>query len=147
MLPVTVTMRNRYVLLADVLAIMLAAWAAFAFTFGWLFSENRPEFLPFLALAVVIKIGLFFAFGMYRRYWRYAGFWDLITIVLVNSAASILLSGVMVGSRLLDIIPTGFSRAVPPLDWLFALALTVGIRATVRAVAETMATKDPVQPT
>lgn len=140
-------MRNRYLLLADVLAIMLAAWAAFAYKFGWLFSENRPEFLPFLFLAVVIKIGVYFAFGMYRRYWRYAGFWDLIAIVLANSAASILLSGVMVGSRLLDIIPTGFSRAVPPLDWLFALALTVGIRATVRAVAETMSTKAPGQPT
>jgi FlaA1/EpsC-like NDP-sugar epimerase len=124
---------------------MLAAWAAYAFKFGWLFSEARPEFLPFLAFAVVIKIGVFFAFGMYRRYWRYAGFWDLIAVVLANSAASILLSGVMVGSRLLELIP-GFPRTVPPLDWLFALALTVGLRASVRAIAETVSRKAPGQP-
>lgn len=128
-------MRNRYLLVADTLAVILAAWAAFAFRFGWLFSEERPEFVPFLLIAVVIKIGAFFAFGMYRRYWRYAGFWDLMAIVLANSAASVALGGVMVGSRLMGWIP-GLSRSVPPLDWLFALALTVGLRASVRAIAE-----------
>ncbi len=130
-------MRNRYLLVADVLAIALAAWAAFAFRFGWLFNEERPEFVPFLIIAVVIKIGAFFAFGMYRRYWRYAGFWDLMAIVLANSAASIVLGAVMVGSRLMGWIP-GLSRSVPPLDWLFALALTVGLRASLRAIAETV---------
>jgi len=130
--------RNRYLLVADALAVMLAAWAAYAFRFGWLFTEERPEFLPFLCLAVVIKISAFFAFGMYRRYWRYGGFWDLIAVVLANSAASIVLGAVMVGSRLLGLFPGGFPRAVPPLDWLFALALTLGLRASVRAIAETM---------
>ena len=123
-------MRNRYLLLADILAIMLAAWAAFAFRFGWLFTEARPEFVPFLLTAVVVKVCTFMAFGLYRRYWRYAGFWDLIAIVLANSAASIVLSAVMVGSRLMGWIE-GWSRTIPPLDWLFALALTVGLRASV----------------
>ena len=131
-------MRNRYLLVADALAISLAAWAAFAFRFGWLFSESRPEFLPFVVLAVVVKITTFIAFGLYRRYWRYAGFWDLMAVVLANSAASIILSAIMVGSRLMEWIP-GLSRSLPPLDWLFALALTVGLRASVRAIAETMA--------
>ncbi len=130
-------MRNRYLLVADILAVILAAWAAFAFRFGWLFNESRPEFVPFLIIAVVIKIGAFFVFGMYRRYWRYAGFWDLMAIVLANSAASIVLGAVMVGSRLMGWIP-GLSRSVPPLDWLFALALTVGLRASLRAIAETV---------
>ncbi len=139
-------MRNRYLLVADTLAVMLAAWAAFAFRFGWLFSEERPEFIPFLLIAVVIKIVAFFVFGMYRRYWRYAGFWDLMAIVLANSAASVVLGGVMVGSRLMGWIP-GLSRSVPPLDWLFALALTVGLRASVRAIAETVAKRPKGQMT
>lgn len=140
-------MRNRYLLVADVAAVMLAAWAAFAFKFGWLFSEERPEFVPFLVLAVVIKISVFFLFGMYRRYWRYAGFWDLIAVVLANSAAAIILGILMVGSRLLefDWIP-GLSRLVLPLDWIFALALTVGLRASIRAIAETVSKKSPGQP-
>jgi FlaA1/EpsC-like NDP-sugar epimerase len=132
-----VRVRNRYLLLADVLAIMLAAWAAFAFRFGWLFIESRSEFIPFLLIAVGVKVGTFMAFGLYRRYWRYAGFWDLVAIVLANSAASVVLSAIMVGSRLVGWIE-GLSRTVAPLDWLFALALTAGLRASLRAVAETM---------
>lgn len=134
-------MRNRYLLVADVLAVMLAAWAAFAFWFGWFFTETRPEFIPFLGLAVVIKISVFFAFGMYRRYWRYAGFWDLVSIVMANGASSILLGVAMVLMRLLDWIPLGFSRSIPPLDLLFTLSLTVGMRASLRAIAETMSKK------
>jgi FlaA1/EpsC-like NDP-sugar epimerase len=135
-------MRNRYLLAADLLAVMLAAWSAYAYKFGWLFNETRPEFVPFLVLAVVVKIAAFFAFGVYRRYWRYAGFWDLIALVLANSAGSLMLSGVMVGSRLLEWIP-GFPRSVPPLDWLFCLALTVGVRASLRAIAETVSKRSP----
>lgn len=131
-------MKNRYLLLADVAVVILAAWAAFAFRFGWFFSEERAEFLPFLAVALVTKIAAFLAFGVYRRYWRYAGFWDLLSLVLANSAGSLALLLVMVGIRVLGLIPDGFSRSVPPLDWLFCLALTVGIRASVRAVAETV---------
>jgi FlaA1/EpsC-like NDP-sugar epimerase len=133
-------MRNRYLLAADIVAIVLAASGAFAFKHGWLFLDERPEFWPFLLLAVVLKVTAFFAFGMYRRYWRYGGFWDLMAVVLANSAASLVLGVIMVGLRnATDLIPGGFSRAVPPLDWLFALALTVGLRASVRAIAETAA--------
>jgi hypothetical protein len=71
-------MRNRYLFVADILAALLAAWGAFAFRFGWLFADERPEFVPFLLTAIVIKVGTFFAFGLYRRYWRYAGFSDLV---------------------------------------------------------------------
>ena len=61
-------MRNRYLFIVDVLAIMLAAWSAFAFRFGWLFTESRPEFIPFLLIAVGVKVTTFMAFGLYRRY-------------------------------------------------------------------------------
>lgn len=134
-------MRNRYLLLADLVAVLIAAWAAFAFRFGWDLRDERAEvFVPFVVLAVLIKSAAFLAFGMYRRYWRYAGFWDLLSVVLANSAASILLAGVMVLGGVLG-WHQGLSRSIPPLDWLFALALTLGIRATVRAVSETMTLK------
>jgi len=129
-------MRNRYLFVADILAVVVAAWASFAFRFGWLFNDTRSEFIPFLLIALFVKLGIFFAFGMYQRYWRYAGFWDLMSIVLANSAASVVLGTLMVGLRLMDWIP-GLSRSVPPLDWLFSLALTVGLRASLRAMAET----------
>jgi FlaA1/EpsC-like NDP-sugar epimerase len=131
-------MRNRYLFVADVLGISVAACAAFGVRFGWLFLEFRPEFVPFLAATVVVKVITFYVFGLYRRYWRYAGFWDLVAIVLANTAASAVLLALMVGSRLMGWV-AGWSRSVSPLDWMFAVAITVGLRASVRAIAESMA--------
>jgi FlaA1/EpsC-like NDP-sugar epimerase len=137
-------MRNRYVLIADIVAVALAAWLAFAFRFGWLFHSSRPEFIPFLIIVVVVKILVFGGFGLYHRYWRYAGFWDLMAVVLANAAASLLVAVIMIGLRLGGAIE-GLSRSVLPSDWLLALALTTGLRASVRAIAETRARRRPVR--
>jgi FlaA1/EpsC-like NDP-sugar epimerase len=130
--------RNRYVLLSDVVVVGLAAWGAFALRFGWLFMGSRDEFLLFLVTAIGVKISIFYGFGLYQRYWRYASFWDLMAVVLANSVASLVFAVVMVALRLLEFIP-GLSRSVLPIDWLLGLALTTGVRASVRILAETTA--------
>jgi FlaA1/EpsC-like NDP-sugar epimerase len=131
-------MRNRYLFVADILAIVLAAWMAFGLRWGWLFFGFRHEFIPFLLAAVVVKLSIFYGFGLYRRFWRYAAFWDLVAIVLANSAASVLLTAIMVGVRFMGLID-GWSRMLTPLDWLFCLSATLGLRVSVRAIAETKA--------
>src|SRR6187431_1213622 len=88
-------MRNRYVFIADVLITALAVCAAYGMRFGFNFIQYRKECVPFLIAAVVIKLTAFYAFGLYRRYWRYAGYWDLVAIVLANSAGSAVLMIVM----------------------------------------------------
>lgn len=130
--------RNRYVLMADIVVVALAAWAAFALRFGWLFMDNREEFGLFIAVAVLTKTTVFFGFGLYKRMWRYASFWDLMAVVVANSVASLGVAVIMVALRLADVIP-GLSRSVLPIDWLLALALTTGVRASVRVLAETTA--------
>ena len=130
-------LRNRYVLIIDAVMIAVAVWSAFALRFGWLFMETRVEFAPFIVAAVVIKLTVFYWLGMYLRYWRYASFWDLMAVVLANSVASLILGVAMVGLRLADVIPE-LSRAVLPLDGLVCLALTTGVRASIRVIAETM---------
>lgn len=129
-------MRNRYLLVADVVVVAVAVYAAFAFRFGWLFIDFRSEFPVFFATALVTKIGAFIAFGLYRRYWRYAGFWDLVSLVLANSAASVVLTFLLALALGADVI-SELPRSVLPLDWLLALSLTAGVRASVRAIAET----------
>jgi FlaA1/EpsC-like NDP-sugar epimerase len=128
-------MRVRYLLLLDAIAIVAAIWAAFAFRFGWFFLTAHPEFLLLAAGAVLLKVATFVMFGVYQRYWRYATFADLMTFVLANVAGSVLLGVFAVGLRLFDLIP-GLSRTIPPLDLLFAITFTVGLRASVRAVGE-----------
>jgi FlaA1/EpsC-like NDP-sugar epimerase len=128
-------MRNRYVLLADVLAVAIAATGTFVLRFGWLFLDERREFPWFLGAAVVVKICVFLRFGLYRRFWRYAGFWDLMAVAHANTAASVLFGLVMSGLRVTSVID-GLSRSVLPIDWLLALVLTTGVRASVRVIAE-----------
>ena len=60
-------MRNRYFLLGDSLLIALAVFGAFALRFDWRFYLERHEFLPYLALALIVKLPTFYLFGMYRR--------------------------------------------------------------------------------
>lgn len=138
-----IAIRNRYVLVADLVVIAVAVWAAFALRFGWLFMDFRAEFKPFLIAALLIKIPTFFAFRLYARYWRYAGFWDLMAVVVANIVASVLLAVMMWSLRLAEVVPE-LSRSVLPLDWLVALAMTTAVRASMRIIAESMTARPAV---
>ena len=84
-------MRNRYILAADTAAIALSVVGAFVLRLDWFFAQSPEHTLPFLfclAAAIVVKPPVFYGFGLYRRYWRYAGVRDLLLVVLAESAAS-----------------------------------------------------------
>src|SRR2546425_1613205 len=82
-------MRNRYVLLADLPLIAIAAFGAFVARFDLLFYQHRPEFRIYLLAALAIKPTVFFLFGMYGRYWRYAGLQELPGAFFGGTASSI----------------------------------------------------------
>jgi FlaA1/EpsC-like NDP-sugar epimerase len=128
--------RNRYVLVADLIMILVAAWGAFSLRFGWFFLPMRTEFATFVLVAILVKPLVFASFGLYRRYWRYASIWDLMAVVVATVVAAIVFTLVMVGIVLLEWIPE-LPRSVIPLDWLLTLALATGVRASVRIMAET----------
>ena len=58
-------MRNRYLLLCDVPIVAMAAYGAFALRFDWYVPRTRPEFLPYLIVALLLKTAVFFRLGMY----------------------------------------------------------------------------------
>ena len=131
-----VLIRNRYVLLADIVMLAVSAWTAFALRYGLVFTALAPEFHVFLAASIGIKIAVFFFFGLYRRFWRYASFWDLLSVVVANAVGSLIFAAVMVMALLSGVIPQ-LSRSVVPIDFLLGLALTTAVRASVRVIAET----------
>jgi len=128
-------MRNRYVLLADVVAVGSAALGAFVLRFDWYFPQFHPEFLLFLAAALLIKPPIFYGFGLYRRYWRYATVLDLTSVVFACGAAAVAMS-LFVGFALRFGLIEGFSRAVLVIDILLTLLIVGGIRMSVRLVHE-----------
>ncbi len=127
-------MRNRYVLLADLPLVAIAAFGAFALRFDWL-VQNRPEFHSFLLGVLILKPIVFYLFGMYGRYWRYASAQDLLAVTLAVSTASVA-AAVYVGiGRYFQLIPD-FSRQVIPIDWLLTLAMTGGLRMSIRVIGD-----------
>lgn len=128
-------MRNRYILLGDLLLTAFAAAGAFALRFDWRFYEYRAEFVPYLVAAVLIRPLVFYAFGMYRRFWRYASVGELIATAVAVLASSLFLA-VSVAVAFVVRSSFEFSRAVIAIDALLTLVLTGGLRMSVRILAE-----------
>ena len=128
-------MRNRYVLLADLFAFALAACGAFGLRFDWYFFERRAEFLPFVVSAPIVKAVVFYFFGMYRRFWRYATIEDLLAMMIAGSAASVAMT-VLIVAGLVSGYVYEFSRSVVAADWVLTLCLCGTVRLSVRLIGE-----------
>jgi FlaA1/EpsC-like NDP-sugar epimerase len=128
-------MRNRYILLADLPLIAIAAAGAFTLRFDLLFPQHRPEFVPFLLAALVIKPLVFHAFGMYGRYWKYAGVQELLAVALAVSASSVAMALFVIAWAGAGFV-SSFSREVIIIDWLLMLAAVGGLRMSVRVLGD-----------
>jgi FlaA1/EpsC-like NDP-sugar epimerase len=132
------TIRNRFILVADIVAILLSVLGAFVLRLDWFFTRS-PEYIGSFQLsliaALVIKPPVFFFFGLYQRYWKYAGVRDLLLVILAESAASALLALVVSVALQFEIIPF-FPRSILAIDWLLAVACLAGIRLSVRLIFE-----------
>lgn len=128
-------LRNRYLLLCDVPLVAAAAYGAFALRFDWFFPLHRPEFVPFLAAALIVKPAIFIVLGMYSRLWRYASVQDLLAVLLAVSAGSVAVAGLVAAGMVTGWIDE-FSRAVVVIDWLLTLCAIGGIRMGVRLIGE-----------
>ncbi len=132
----TAGMKNRYVLLADLPLIAIAAFGAFAGRFDWLFYGDRPEFPLYVIVALCVKPGIFLLMGMYRRHWQYASVPEMVVVVVAVTASSLAMAVLVALASLLEILPFGFSRAVWFNDWILTLATTGGMRMAIRFVHE-----------
>ena len=128
-------MRNRFVFLLDPPLVAAAALGAFVLRFEWTFAVFRPEYLPFLIAAVVVKPMIFAAFGLYTRYWRYASVLDMVLIAAGVTASSLALAALVAVLVMTGVIQE-FSRAVLVIDWLLTLLAVGGMRLSVRLVGE-----------
>ena len=128
-------MRNRYVVLADVLALALAAFGAFLLRFEWFFLSYRPEFWDFLVISIVVKPILFRLFGLYSRYWRYSSMRDIPVILLGASVATIGVDVIVAAFRFAGYIEQ-LSRVVLLADLILTMLAAGGVRFGIRALGE-----------
>lgn len=130
-------MKNRYVLVADLLLIALAAFGAFTARFDFAFYTHRDEFLPYLLFALATKPWVFGAFGMYRRYWQYTTIPDVAMVFTAVATSSVLMGAFVVFG--LGQFFDEFSRVVVLNDLLMTFAAVAGLRVGLRVVHESTA--------
>ena len=129
--------RNRYLLLLDLILIVAAAFGAMALRFelGPLFFYYLPFAYWMLGVSLVIKPLFFYLFGMYRRMWVYASIRELRLVAVGVTASSVVVAIILVifTSQKLFI---GFPRSVLIIDWLLSIIFIGGIRFLLRLLAE-----------
>lgn len=130
-------MRNRHFFILDlvllamtpVLALVLRVDAA-----SWV-ASYQPALIRFTILAVIVKLALFFFFGLYRRYWRYASVNELVSIFLAVGSATLIIAGIFFGAGILGMdAGRSLPRSVPFIDGLLTLVVVGGTRFSVRVI-------------
>lgn len=128
-------LRNRHYLLLDFAILTLTPAIAL-----FLRQENLkwlPHALPALALYTVLslatKMGLFYALGLYGRYWPYASVSDVSRLVVAVGQATIFLTcfSVITHSTLYE-HGLALSRSVPAIDGMLTALLVGGMRFSLR---------------
>lgn len=129
--------RNRYVLLLDLIMIVVAVFCActLRFELGPLFFYYLPFAYWFIGVALVIKPLVYFFFGLYRRMWVYASIKELRLIAVAVTTASLITYAILAVLYSLKLW-NGFVRGVIIIDWLLSIILSGGVRFLPRLIAE-----------
>lgn len=131
--------RNRFVLLADMLFIILAVVGSYVLRLEYIPDFSRYYGLAgawLIVLSLLIKPTIYYFFGLYRRLWVYASVSELKLIAVAVTTASVVVSGLGLTFYSFGWLGTGFSRTALAIDWLLSLIFVGGTRFGLRILAE-----------
>jgi len=148
--PKSLVLRYRRILIVFVHVVLFALSLLMAFGLAENFSNVdkwfHQLFLPILSIVLVIKLLVFWAFGLYHGWWRYVSLQDLIQITKASHISTFLFVGVFfVGGYVLPKMNPGFEETLSfetfkqvifLLDWACTIALVCGVRVDVRLYHE-----------
>lgn len=131
------SLRNRYLLLFDVLALILTPALAFTLRvdgFSW-WPEDLNAFALFAVVSLLVKIPIFYQQGLYRRYWQYAGVNDLYCAVIAVGMSTLGLT-VLFGLAHPLLLPYKLAvfRLTPLIDGMLTLIVVGGMRFGLRGL-------------
>lgn len=117
----------------DFVFICVAYYSAYYLRFeGVLLAGNIDLLKQSIAWIILIKMSVFFIFGLYRGVWRYASITDLVTIFKVVGLASV--ASILFLTFVFRF--NSYSRAVFFIDWLLLFVLVSGSRIMFRLLGE-----------
>ena len=137
-----IVIRNRYFVISDVILTALSAILGFAIRLDFPgFWSYLSVCIPFMLMAVALKLTAYYACGLYRRYWRYASVPEALSILAAVTFSSAILALLVLGLFLPQGWFSGFPRSALIIDWLCSLFFIGGIRFSVRFLGEVGALK------
>ncbi len=129
--------RNRFVFIGDIALIIVSVLGSFALRLN---VGELPYYFPAVllmcAVALIIKIPVYYFFGLYRRLWMYASTGELRLITVAVTTASVLTSAVMAVLIVTGRVLPGMPRSALGIDWLLSLILIGGSRFALRILSE-----------
>jgi FlaA1/EpsC-like NDP-sugar epimerase len=138
--------RNRHVLIADAVALSLTPAAALAVRL-----DGRESLYPYAialmaytTIAVVIRMVVQFAAGLYNRDWRYATVDEMAHIVAASGLSTLLLSVLFFAATGLDPDAQALPRSLPLVEGLLALLVVGGVRFSVRLAQSALRRSAPI---
>jgi FlaA1/EpsC-like NDP-sugar epimerase len=120
------------ILLGDIALVLLANLFAYHIRYEGGGGLPNSQILAVQPILVLVKIPVFYGFGLYRGMWRYTSISDLINIAKATAVSSLMLVLALV--YLTHFI--GFSRGVYALDAIFTFLLICLHRGTIRYLFE-----------
>ncbi|HWQ05396.1 MAG TPA: nucleoside-diphosphate sugar epimerase/dehydratase [Longilinea sp.] len=136
--------RNRYILIGDLLLIIASAMGSYALRLelGAAFLQYMPTVYWLIGVGLVVKPLFFAYFGLYRRMWKYASVREVTLIVLAVTTSSLVVSVLMISLHSLGLF-IGLSRSALAIDWLLTIILCGGLRLSLRVLAENASVNGP----
>lgn len=121
----------------DGLLVAIAYFLAFQLRFldeGWVIPDRFLDlFLASVGFVVVGKIAIFYAFGLYQKWWRFVGGRDYIRVAQAVVVASLVL---VVAFAVIKPFVAPLPRTVGVFDFLLTLMLIAGVRLSTRLLKE-----------
>jgi FlaA1/EpsC-like NDP-sugar epimerase/lipopolysaccharide/colanic/teichoic acid biosynthesis glycosyltransferase len=122
-------MRNRHLFAIDLFLLSFTPAVALALreeVWGW-HVLTEQSLLIYTLLALVVKLSAFYHFGLYDRYWRYAGLLEMPWLAVAVGVATGILTGlVLILQDGLAPVDLAVPRTLPLIDGLLtALAVTL----------------------
>jgi len=123
--------------LSDIVLFYLALLLALLFHFDLnLNIRYNPLIFPVLPFFVVVKIGSFFLFRIYKMTWRYVGLYDFLSIFVATVVGTfVLMLGVLLPW---DLPLSGFAKRVVLADGIITFFLISGLRVSKRIFSEVL---------
>ncbi len=134
--------RFLFFLLADILIVSLSLFLSFLVHFDFNLRVPYAELLrEILLFFVVLKIGFFAVFRVYRITWRYVGVAELMNIVLAVAVAEMALLILSLPNSFFQLPITGLARRIFLVDGFFTLAFISGLRISKKLYMEVLREK------